>query len=240
MAKLGSSFQLRRRKKLTLRLISITILISLSLPLWAQEQSVQPGINRAYVNPRFDEWVARFERPGREIYDKRHQIVAATGVEAGMAVADIGAGTGLFTRLFSPRVGPDGRVIAVDISRVFIDNILRIAHQQGLTNVEGIVNSPRNVSLPADSIDVAFLCDTYHHFEYPVSTMRSIHRALRPGGTMVVIDFRRIAGESSPWVMRHVRTGQDTVIQEIEAAGFQLLENQGFLKTNYFLRFKKG
>lgn len=240
MAELGSSFQLRRRKKLTLRLISITILISLSLPLWAQEQSVQPGINRPYVNPRFGEWVARFERPGREIYDKRHQIVAATGVEAGMAVADIGAGTGLFTRLFSPRVGPDGRVIAVDISRVFIDNILRIAHQQGLTNVEGIVNSPRNVSLPADSIDVAFLCDTYHHFEYPVSTMRSIHRALRPGGTMVVIDFRRIAGESSPWVMRHVRTGQDTVIQEIEAAGFQLLENQGFLKTNYFLRFKKG
>lgn len=211
----------------------------MSAPVWAQEQSVRPGINRHYENPRFDEWMARFERPGREVYDKRHQIIAAMRIEAGMVVADIGAGTGLFTRLFSPRVGPQGRVIAVDISQVFIDNILRIAHQQGLKNIEGIVNTARDVSVPPDSIDVAFLCDTYHHLEYPISTMRSINRALRPGGTLVVIDFRRVPGFSSPWVMGHVRAGQDIVVQEIEAGGFKLVETQEFLQTNYFLRFTK-
>ena len=223
----------------TLHLIGLAIVISMSAPVWAQEQSVRPGINRHYENPRFDEWVARFERPGREVYDKRHQIIAAMRIEAGMVVADIGAGTGLFTRLFSPRVGPQGRVIAVDISQVFIDNILRIAHQQGLKNIEGIVNTARDVSLPPDSIDVAFLCDTYHHLEYPISTMRSINRALRPGGTLMVIDFRRVPGFSSPWVMRHVRAGQDIVVQEIEAGGFKLVEIQEFLQTNYFLRFTK-
>ena len=206
----------------TLCLVVLAISVAMSVPVLAQEQSVRPGINRHYENPRFGEWVARFERPGREVYDQRHQIVTATGIEAGMEVADIGAGTGLFTRLFSPRVGTQGRVIAVDISRVFVENILRMAHQQGLSNVEGIVNTARDVSLPANSIDVAFLCDTYHHFEYPMSTMHSIHRALRSGGTLVVIDFRR------------------TVIKEIEAAGFQLVERQKFLKINYFLRFKKG
>ena len=157
---------------------SLVILSILNMPfsaLYAQEHSVRPGVNRHYISPDFNEWVHRFERPGREIYDKRLTIVSATGIEPGMVAADIGAGTGLFTRLFSSRVGPRGRVIAVDISKPFIDNILRTSRQQGLMNVEGIVNSPRETSLPEASIDLAFICDTYHHFEYPHSTMRSLH-----------------------------------------------------------------
>jgi predicted methyltransferase len=208
-------------------------------PLLPPEQSVRPGINKHYENPKFQDWVNRFERPGREVYDKRYDVIDATGVKPGMAVADIGAGTGLFTRLFSARVGPKGQVIAVDISRVFVENVLRIAKEQGLKNIEGIVNTPRNVSLSPDSIDLAFVCDTYHHFEYPESTLKSIRHALRPEGALIVIDFRKIPGFSSPWVMNHVRTDKKTVIKEIGAAGFKLIEERPLLRSHYFLRFIK-
>ncbi len=204
----------------------------------AQRSGADPAINRQYVDPDFAQWVVRFERPGREVYDKRHQIVAATRIRPGMVVADIGAGTGLFTRLFSPAVGPSGKVIAVDISRVFIDNVLRSAHAQGLNNVEAIVNTQTETLLPPESIDIAFLSDTYHHFEHPHEMMRSIHRALRPGGHVVVIDFRKHA-HSSKWVKGHVRAGSETVIQEIEAAGFKLTGEETFLSENYFLRFNR-
>jgi ubiquinone/menaquinone biosynthesis C-methylase UbiE len=219
-----------------------TIILCLSLPgseVFSQEHSVRPGINRAYLNPIFSEWVARFERPGREIYDKQSLIVATTGTRAGMTIADIGAGTGLFTPLFASQVGPRGHVIAVDISSVFIENILRRSEEQGLTNVRGIVNTANDVSLPENSIDLAFICDTYHHFEYPRSTMRSVHRALRPEGTLVIIDFRKIPGVSTPWVMNHVRADKNTVIREIEDMGFKLIGDEPILRTNYFLRFEK-
>lgn len=208
-------------------------------PLLADEQSVRPGINRHYENPNWQQWVATFESPGRELYDRRHDVVRTTGVRPGMRVADIGAGTGLFTRLFAPRVAPGGKVYAVDISETFVQNILRTSREQGLTNVEGIVNTPHEASLPDRSIDLAFLADTYHHFEYPQSMLASIHRALRDNGRLVVIDFRKDPRTSSRWVMGHVRSNREGVIREIEPAGFRLVADMPLLRTNYFLVFEK-
>ena len=205
----------------------------------AQQQSVNPGINRSYAHPDFARWQTAFEHSGREVYDRRNDIVAATGARPGMVVADIGAGTGLFTRLFASRVAPSGRVLAVDVSPVFVANILRIAHEQGLSNVEGIVNTQTDVALAPESVDLAFVCDTYHHFEYPRRMMESIHRALRRDGMLVLIDFRRIPGVSSPWALSHVRAGKRTFVAEIEASGFKLVEELSFLRDSYFLRFRK-
>ena len=223
-------------RNLVYGLFSILIAASLS---FAEEQSIRPGINSYYENPDWQQWVNTFERPGREVYDKRHAIVDATGIRPGMAVADIGAGTGLFTRLFAERVGPQGRVYAVDISRPFIENIVRTSQQRGFLNVEGVVNGHKDVSLPPDSIDLAFLVDTYHHFEYPASMLSSIHRSLRPGARLIVIDFRRDPGHSSSWVMGHVRAGRDAVIDEITRAGFRLIDDKALLRTNYYLVFSR-
>ena len=205
----------------------------------AQEQSIRPGINRHFVDPDWQQWVGTFERSGREVYDKRHAIVAASKVRPGMAVADVGAGTGLFTRLFSSAVEPGGTVYAIDISSTFIDNILRTCREQGLMNVTGIVNTPVAVGLPADSIDLAFITDTYHHFEYPRQTLASIHQALRSDGRIIIIDFRRDPRISSKWVMGHVRGNKAQVIQELYEAGFRLVEDKPLMRTNYFLEFIK-
>ena len=117
--------RLHRARVLTL-LTGLLLVFSLS----AQEQSVRPGINQHFVDPDWQRWVNTFERPGREVYDRRHAIVAASNVRPGMDIADIGAGTGLFTRLFAPGVEPGGTVYAIDISQSFIDNILRTCRER--------------------------------------------------------------------------------------------------------------
>ena len=206
----------------------------------AQEESVRPGINTYYIDPVWQQWVNVFETPGREIYDRRFDILRASAVSPGMDVADIGAGTGLFTRLFSRQVGAEGKVYAVDISRPFVDNILRECREQGLLNIEGVVNSPDDAMLDAGTIDLAFMVDTYHHFEYPKSMLASIHKALRSGGRLIVIDFRKQPGKSSSWVMGHVRANKEKVIEEITSAGFVQVDDKPFLRANYFLEFRKA
>jgi predicted methyltransferase len=220
---------------------SSVLLLLLVSPLAAQEKSVNPGVNKQFENnPKVEEFVGRFERDGRDAYDHRHDVVKAMGLAPGMVVADVGAGTGLFTRLFAPLVGPEGKVYAVDIAENFVRHIEERARAEGLRNVEGVVCTADSVMLPPHSIDLAFICDTYHHFEYPLKTMRSIHRALKPGGSVVLIDFHRIEGVSSEFVLGHVRAGQEVFTREILEAGFrQAEERKELLKESYFLRFER-
>ncbi len=220
-------------------LLFLLISSALLFPAQAREQNAYPGINLPFENPDFEEWVQRFEREGREIYDRRHEIVDSLDLKPGTVIADIGAGTGLFTKLFSPKVGVNGKVYAVDISKVFVDNIRRLSREMGLDNVEAVLNTPDDVKLPYAAVDIAFICDTYHHFEYPQTTLASIHRSLRLGGELIVIDYRKLKGTSSNWVMSHVRADKAAVIKEIEAAGFEFIEEEDILRTNYFLRFRR-
>jgi predicted methyltransferase len=169
VGELWASFLLTAYGGRYVRHILIAVIIA-AVPLTAvaaQDQSVRPGVNQQYHNADFERWVAVFERPGREVFDRRHRILGAAGLRAGMAVADIGAGTGLFTRLFSPAVGSQGKIYAVDITAEFVANIERLVHEWGLDNIETIRNTPTDVMLPEHSIELAFVCDTYHHFEYP-------------------------------------------------------------------------
>lgn len=205
-----------------------------------QEKSVKPGINQTFESPNVAEFVERFEKEGRDVFDHREQVVAALGLKPGMAVADVGAGTGLFTRMFSPLVGAEGKVYAVDISEEFVEHIASDARQRKMENIVGVVCKADSAELPPASVDLVFICDTYHHFEFPQKTMLSIHKALRPKGEVVLIDFHRIEGQSSDWVLGHVRAGQEVFTREIEEAGFeQVEENKDLLKESYFVRFRK-
>lgn len=216
------------------------VLVVIGSPAFAQKQSVRPGINDSFQEPDVPEYIARFERDGRDAYDHRNEVIAALGLKPGMVVADVGAGTGLFTRLFSKAVGGQGKVYAVDISDEFIAHIDRLAKEQKETNIVGVVCKPDSVNLPAHSVDLVYICDTYHHFEFPQKTMHSIHEALKPGGQLVLIDFHRIEGVSSEWTLNHVRAGQEVFTREIEDAGFKKIgEKKDLLKDSYFVRFQK-
>ncbi len=217
-----------------------TLCLATPMITFAQEQSVKPGINESFKDPDVEEFLGRFEIESREIYAHRQKILEACELKPGQTVADIGAGTGLFTRLFAQAVGPEGRVIAVDIAQKFLDHIQKTCRETNIANVDTLLCQADSSNLPANSVDVVFICDTYHHFEFPQKTMASIFQAVKPGGRLVVIDFRRIHGESTDWVMNHVRAGQEVFEAEISEAGFQKSnEKQALLKENYFVVFKK-
>ena len=200
-------------------------------------------INERFKDPGLDvqRWVERWESESREIYANRAEIVAKLDLEPGMSVADVGAGTGLFVEALSEAVGANGRVYALDIALRFVEHIRDRIRRAGLSNVKAILSGEESVALPAESVDVVLLCDTYHHFTHPAAMLHSIRRSLRPGGQLVVIDFERIEGESRAWVLGHVRAGKEVFTSEIEGAGFALLgeiEMDGF-RENYFLRFER-
>ena len=238
--------------KATWRVVGSLFVGMLAGPLLAEEavtpgmglgKSVKPGINTKFVDPelKVDDWLKRFEVESREVFNEREKVVAACGIEKGMVVADIGAGTGLYSRLFAEATGPDGWVYAVEISGNFLKHIVARATQEGQKNITGVLCAPNAVGLPPNSVDVAFICDTDHHFEYPADTMGSLVKALKTGGTVVVIDFERIPGKSREWLLGHVRAGKEVFRKEIEDAGLTFVEElkiEGF-KENYFLRFRK-
>ena len=226
-----------------IRTLSAAVMLAAQLftTLVAQEQSVRPGINDTFRDPDPKQFTERFEIESREVFAKRNEILAAISLKPTDTIADIGAGTGLFTRLFASKLGPEGRVIAVDIAQKFLDHIELTCREQGLRNVETLLCKEDSTELPPESVDVAFICDTYHHFEFPQKTMTSLLKALKPGGRVIVIDFERIEGESTEWTMSHVRAGQEVFEAEILKAGFQKADEvKDLLKENYMVVFEKA
>jgi len=210
----------------------------------AQEASVAPTINQGFKSPDLDVkgWADRFSGESREVFAARFEVVKALGLKPGERIADIGAGTGVYTRLFAQAVGPTGKVYANDIAPKFLAYIAENAAKEGLRNVETLQGGDRTTNLPTASVDVIFNSDVYHHFEYPDSMNADLRRALKPGGRLYVLEFEKVPGLSSANTMTHVRAPKETVIAEITRAGFTLVEQVKVpgLRENYLLHFREA
>jgi ubiquinone/menaquinone biosynthesis C-methylase UbiE len=207
-----------------------------------EPESVRPGINDKYFKPgAISTWTDEFEVERRDVIASRDEIVAALGLAPGMIVADIGAGTGAFLAPLSAGIGSEGTLYAVDIVPAFLEHLRSRADAEGLDNVEVVQGSPTAVGLADQSIDLMFLCDVYHHIEYPSPFARSLHRALRADGRLFVVEFERIPGKTSPSMLKHVRQDKATLIAELAEEGFVLeREITGVpLRENYMLVFHK-
>jgi ubiquinone/menaquinone biosynthesis C-methylase UbiE len=229
------------RAQLGTILSTATVALVVAAVAVAPAQDERSEINKPFQNPDVAAYIKRFESESREVYVQREAIVAAVGLKPGQAVADIGAGTGLFARRFADIVGPEGKVYAVDISRPFLDHIAREARQRGHAHIQTIQGTQDSTNLPAGSVDAAFLSDTYHHLEQHERILASIHRALRPGGRLVVVEFDRRKGVSTDFVLKHVRADKAQFLSEITAAGFEPIQvsNPPALKENFFAVFRK-
>ena len=218
------------------------LLCLLTSLVFSQDASVKPGINDKFLDPKLnvEEWTKKFETESREIFHQREKIVTTAGLKPGMVMADIGAGTGLFTLHFAQAVGANGKVYAVEIAKNFLEHIKARASKASASNVQTILCTERSVELPEASIDLAFICDVYHHFEFPSASLSTLHKALKSGGELVLIDFKRIPGESSDFIMGHVRAGQEVFEAEVIAAGFEKVDEvKDLLKENYFVKFRR-
>jgi ubiquinone/menaquinone biosynthesis C-methylase UbiE len=176
------------------------------------------------------------ERPSREVTEQPQQVVEALDLKPTNVVADIGAGTGYFSFRMSPLV-PEGKVLAVDIQPEMIDILNFLKQENQITNVEPILASATDPNLPDESVDLALMVDAYHEFEYPKEVMEGIVKSLKPGGRVVLVEYRR----ENPLILikaLHKMT-QKQVRKEMKAVGLQWLETKSFLPQQHLMVFEK-
>lgn len=208
----------------------------------ADAPAVEPN-ERGHVEEEvnLDLWLERLEVGSRELYSARDAVVAAVDLEPGDWVADIGAGTGLYTLLFAEEVGEAGQVFAEDIEPLFLDLVTRRVEDGDLDNVTAVLGRTDDVTLPEQSMDVVFIADTYHYFEDREAVMRSVFNALKPGGSLILVEFDITPGEDRPDYKSHVRFGKDAVVAELEFIGFEYVgeSDVGGLDENYFVKLSR-
>lgn len=178
------------------------------------------------------------EPPDREAWQKPDQVMDALHVAEGTTVADLGAGGGWFTMRLARRVGPNGRVYAVDVQRLMIEAIRRRIEREGLNNVTPVLGNYDDPRLPAEAhTDAVLIVDAFHEMEDPVRLLKNVSRTLRPQGRIGIIDYRE--GDGGPGPDAAQRVPPSVVISEASAAGLTLVEQHKFLPYQYFLIFGK-
>lgn len=228
---------------LHLRLPSIiigVILVVCASVGWAQEQHQHPhsppaGAAHDHRFNDIDQAVKMFESAERDTWQKPDEVVTQLQLRSGDVVADIGAGTGYFTRRFAVGVGPNGKAVGLDIEPTMVTHINEDAQKRGLTNLSARQVPPNDPQLPPQSVDVVFICDTYHHMQDRVAYARLLAQALKPGGRVVVVDFQKRPlplGPPMEW-----KLAPEAVTEEFRQAGFQLARSVDFLPYQYFLEF---
>ncbi len=130
------------------------------------------------------------ERPERVREENPDLVLKALALTPGMAVADIGAGTGYYARRIAQRIGARGVVYAVDIQPEMLSLLEREAAQRGITNVKPVLATAADARLAPGSVDLAVMVDVYHELEYPHEILEQIVRALKPGGRVAFVEFR--------------------------------------------------
>ncbi len=130
------------------------------------------------------------ERPERDAEEHTTRLVEALKFQPGEIVADIGAGTGYFTRRIAKRVLPGGRVLAVEIQQEMLNALSLRLKSEGVTNVQNVPGTTTDPKLPHASVDTVLMVDVYHEFDFPFEMMEAICTALKPGGRIVFVEFR--------------------------------------------------
>ena len=223
---------MNRRSLLKLFQCSL-LLAACSGLLWSQQKSMPP---RTQDRPLADR-IASQERPQRDALLQPEKVLQALQLKNGEVVADIGAGTGYFTRRFARAVAPDGKVYAVDIAADVLEYQKERAKKDNLTNIATVVSLPGDPTLPKNSIDVAFFCDVIHHLENRVAYFRTLMPDLKPHGRMAIIDYLPESPHRPHPPDQLVPKSQ--AISEAEEAGFKYVKDYGFLPDYYFVVFEK-
>jgi SAM-dependent methyltransferase len=193
--------------------------------------------DHATVHRRFDD--ARraermFEQPERDAWQQPGRVLELLALKPTDKVADVGSATGYFPVRFA-RAVPEGVVYGVDIEPVLVNYLNLRARKEGLTNLVSLVCAPDDPRLP-EPVDVVFVCDTYHHISDRVAYFRRLAEDLRPGGRLVIVDYRE--GDFPVGPRDDHKIPPEQVERELLAAGWRLAQSET-LKYQYFLAFKR-
>ena len=192
----------------------------------------------AQLSPRSaEEWIKTLESPTRVAGLKIPETLAALKIKPGQVVADIGAGTGVFTFPFVSAVRPGGKVYAVDVEKGLLDHIEEKATEQGMsTAVQVVYGEFDDPNLPGE-IDLAFINDVLHHIEHRDLYVKNLAGYLKPGGRIAVIDFRK--GMGGHREQPDLQTPQEDATKWMAAAGLKPLEEINLFEDKWFVIYGK-
>lgn len=179
------------------------------------------------------------ERPEREDEEAPSKLVKELKLQPGQVVADIGAGSGILSVMMAKEVGDTGKVIAVDVQQEMLDLLDKKLAEQGVKNVEGLLGTEKSPRLEPESIDLAIMVDVYHEFAFPYEMMLEISKALKPGGRVAFVEYRK-EDPNVPIKLVHKMT-QAQVKREINQPEFNLKwkETIGTLPRQHVIIFEK-
>ena len=217
--------------------------IAQDTPSYYREKAIHnpDGIGKYYLNREIARVMGHqammwLERDSREAEEKPALTIQKLELEPDDVVADIGAGTGYFSFQIA-RAVPEGKVYAVDIQPEMLEAIVFLKEDKNITNVETVLGQEDKPNLPPASIDLAFMVDAYHEFAYPREMMEGIVRALKPGGRVVLLEYRK----ENPMIAikpLHKMT-QKQVKKELQEVGLKWQQTKEFLPEQHFLVFSK-
>jgi ubiquinone/menaquinone biosynthesis C-methylase UbiE len=207
------------------RLATLSLILLAVATLDAQQPRRQPPAK---------EYIKILEDPHRIERLKPQEIVQSLGLKPGDVVADIGSGSGLFTRPLARTVQPDGKVYAVDIDKELLEHVEKTAKEQDISNITIVFGENDSPRLPPMSLDLAFICDTLHHIENRQSYLANVKPSLKPGGRLVIIDF------SDGWPANHdsMKYSLQDLDNWTEAAGYIKVAEFSTIPGNYYRVYK--
>ena len=184
------------------------------------------------------QYLEQLDSEDRDQYQKPRQVIDALNLKPGLAVADLGSGSGYFTRRFIEAVTETGKVYAVDVEPEMLKYAEEsVVHMHRSYTAEFILARPDNPKLPYGSIDILFLCNTYHHLEERTKYFSDTKSSLKPGGRLAIIDFYNDERSGELGFPKQHLVPRETVIAELTKAGYILIREHQFLPKQYFLEF---
>ena len=182
--------------------------------------------------------IAWLDRPEREDEERPAAVIDALGLRGGEVVADLGAGSGYFTFRIAPKVGTRGKVLAVEIQDEMLDAIRRRATELKVTNVEEVKASETDPKLPANGVDLVLMVDVYHELAYPFEVMTEVRKALRPGGRVVFVEYRK---EDPRVPIKEVhKMFVEQLEKEMKVVGLRHLRTEETLPWQHIVIFERG
>jgi len=189
---------------------SFALLVAFTMPTSAQLAS-RPA----------DEWIVTLDAAARVQGLKIGEVLPKLGLKPGQTVADIGAGSGIFSIAFSRPVKPGGKVYAVEVDGKLIEHIVDSATEQGITNIEGVFAEYDDPSLPVE-VDLAFINDVLHHIEHRDVYLKNLAKYLKPAGRVAIIDYK--PGQGSHAGDPALQVSQEQATAWMAAAGLKPVE----------------
>jgi len=199
------------------------------------------GINKWYMGRQIAHVMSHYgidwlEREEREMEENTSLLLKNLAVKPGMVVADIGAGSGYHSALLSRMVGT-GKVFAVDVEPEMIAYLNARIKQEKLSRIVPVLSTEQKVSLPENTIDMMLLVDVYHEFSFPYEMALSMRAALKPGGKLVLVEFR--AEDPTVPIKTIHKMSEAQAIKEFKAAGFTFDKNIDNLPWQHCMVFTK-